>query len=345
MTDDLPEIRKSHPYVMYDMMKDTPNGIRATLEKMDNFNFSVLKSPLYITGNGTAYHSAVIGAQILTRDNVPWNHIQAYELEKYHTPTGTVIGVSHTGKTKSTIDALNKAKKTANTVGITHYENSPMVDVVDHSIVIGNYPDMSLCNTKTFFDNVFAVMKLASVFGNIEIDLPSLAQKVEKGIEELDGPVREIASSLTDVNAIFVLGAGPNFIVAREAAQKIKEATHVHTEGIELEEFNHGCTAVIDEKSLVIIIETPTVRDRSQDIVRACKEVGSRTLVINGKGDFSVETPGTGDEYLDPVLNIVPLYYLAYHLAVKKGINPDYLRFEEEPYLKFDQVIFPPGAH
>lgn len=345
MTDDLPEIRKSHPYVMYDMLKDTPNGIRATLEKMDKFDYSVLKSPLYLTGNGTAYHSAVIGAQILSGTGREWYPIQAYELEKYQDVSGTVIGVSHTGKTKSTIDALRKAGKNAITVGITHYENSPMVRTVDHPVVIGNYPDMSLCNTKTFFDNVFAVMRIVSAYGSMEIDFAELSRLLEKSVSELDEPVREIASRLVDVDDIFVLGAGPNFITAREAAQKIKESTHIHTEGIELEEFNHGCTAVIDDKSLVIIVETPTISERSQDIVKACREVGTRTVVINGKGDYGINVAGTGNEYLDPVLIMVPLYYLAYHLAVQKNINPDYLRFEESPYLNYDRVVFPPGAH
>lgn len=345
MTDDLPVVRKSHPYVMYDMMRDTPNGIKSTIEKVKNFDPSHLTSPLYFTGNGTAYHSAVIGAQILHSTNREWHTIQAYELENYGKPAGTVIGVSHTGKTKSTVDALKKASATASTIGITHYEGSPLTMVSKNSLVIGNSPDLSLCNTKTFFDNVFAVMKLASLYGNIHVDLGELAGKVEKAIESLDSVMEGIAGELKDVDDIFVLGAGPNFTAAREAAQKIKEATHIHTEGIELEEFNHGCTAVIDDKSLVIIIETPTVMERSRDIVRACREVGTRTLVINGQGDYTVRTPAVEDEYLSPVVNMVPLYYLAYYLAVVKGINPDYLRFEEEAYLKYDQIVFPPGAH
>jgi len=344
MTDELPEIRKSHPYVMYDMMKDTPNGIRATLERMKDFDYGVLKSPLYFTGNGTAFHSAMVGAQILSSSSKEWHAIQAYELEKYHKPSGTVIAVSHTGKTKSTMDALKKAKEHASTVGITHYPDSPMAGTVDHPLVIGNSPDRSLCNTKTFFDNVFAVMKIAASYGVLEIDFTSLLDAVEASIKTLDEPIKDIAKKLTEVDDIFVLGAGPNYVIAREAAQKIKEATHIHAEGIELEEFNHGCTAVIDEHSLVIIIETPTVMERSQDIVRASREVGTRTLVINGDGEFSVRTPEI-EEALSPVVNIVPLYYLAYYLAIQKGINPDYLRFEEEAYLKYDQVIFPPGAH
>lgn len=345
MTDELPEVRKSHPYLMYEMLKDTPDGIRSTLKAMEKFPFDALKSPLYFTGNGTAYHSSLMGAQVLTGSRMEWHVVQAYELEKYMHPEGTVIGVSHTGKTKSTVDAVRKARESATTVGITHYADSPLVDASDHAMAIGNGPDRSLCNTKTFFDNVFAVMSIVNEYGVLGIDIKGLASKVIRAISDLDEPAAKIAEELGDVNRIFVLGAGPNYVSAREAAQKIKESTHLHAEGIELEEFNHGCTAVIDDETLVIIVETPTVRERSQDIVRACREVGTRTVVLNGQGDYTIQTPEEKDEYLAPVISMVALYYLAYHLAVVKGINPDYLRFEDEAYLNYDNVVFPPGAH
>ncbi len=133
-------------------------------------------------------------------------------------------------------------------------------------------------------------------------------------------------------------------MTAREGAQKIKEATHVHAEGIDLEEFNHGCTAVIDDHSLIIIISNRKNEERAAQIVEASKYVGTKTMVINGDGDYSFYNEDI-DEYFSPFLNIIPLYYLAYHLAVAKGINPDYLRFEDSRYRKYDDTVFPPGAH
>ncbi len=345
MTDELPELRRSHPFVMYEMLKDTPRGVRATLEKMETFDYSALNGPLWLTGNGTAYHSAVIGSQILERGSAGAQVVQAYELEKFRRSSGTVVGLSHTGKTKSTIDALREASNYSGTVGITHYPSSPITEVCDSSIVIGNFPDKSLCNTKAFFDNVFSVLALSSNYGDLNLDLKALELKVQEAIETMDTPIMQISEKLGGLRDIFVLGAGPNLFVAREAAQKLKESTHLHAEGIELEEFNHGCTSVIDENTLVVIIDNDTVRERANDIVEASRAVGTRTLVINGKGDYSVKSPLIGDELLDPVLNTVPLYYLSYHLAVSYGINPDYLRFEDERYLKYDNVVFPPGAH
>jgi len=67
-------------------------------------------------------------------------------------------------------------------------------------------------------------------------------------------------------------------------------------------------------------------------------------LTVNGNGDYNIDLPEL-DGYLEPVINIVPLYYFAYYLAVEKNVNPDLLRFDEKAYLDFDNTIFPPGAH
>lgn len=345
MTDDLPEVRKEHPYLMYEMLKDTPNGIRKTLDTMKRESYDFLSDRLFITGNGTAYHSSTLGAQALWESGRHWRSIQSFELEHYYTPSGTLVGFSHTGKTKSTVDSMKAADRNVKTVGISHYPDTPLLEASQHSIVIGNSPDMSLCNTKAFFDNAFAALELSSVYGNLGIDTQDFMNVVERSISDLEKPVAEAVQELRKPRDIFVLGAGPSLIAAREAAQKIKESTHLHAEGIELEEFNHGCTSVIDDSSLVIIINSGEVKQRTGDIVKACKTVETQTLVINGPGDFSIDMEEMSNPYLYPIQAMVPLYYSAYYLALKMGVNPDYLRFEDKRYLEYDNIVFPPGAH
>lgn len=345
MTDDLPEVRSGHPYLMYDMLKATPLGIRKTIEIMQKADYSFLGDQLVFTGNGTAYHAATLGAQILWDSNKPWKSIQAFELEHYFRPRGTLVGFSHTGKTKSTVDAIKAAGAGMVTVGVSHYPDSPLLNATTHKLLIGDSPDLSLCNTKAFFDNSFAALSIAAEFGDIDPGLENFAGKIGRAITEMEKPVSEAVSTLGDLRDIFVLGAGPSVIAAREAAQKIKEATHLHAEGIELEEFNHGCTSVIDESSLLVIVNSPEVNQRTSDIVKACREVGTRTLVLNGEGDSSVYFDAPENRYLYPVLSMVPLYYTAYFLALKMKVNPDYLRFEDRRYLDYDNIVFPPGAH
>ncbi|MGC8608984.1 MAG: SIS domain-containing protein [Thermoplasmata archaeon] len=343
MTDTLPDQRKGHPYVMYDMMRDIPNGIERTIRSMEKSDMDFLGDNMIFTGNGTAYHSAIIGAQILDQYGRKWSAIQAYEILMYRKISSLVIGVSHTGKTKSTVDAIIKAGKTAKTVGITHFKDSPLAKESDFPIVIED-EDKSLCNTKAFFNNAFASLYISSQYANINVDFSNLKTLIDKHVRDDDAEIKSIAPDFRDTNSIFVLGSGPNFAAAREGAQKIKEATHIHAEGIELEEFNHGCTSVIDDRSLLIIISNKTNVERTNQIVKASRYVGTKTLVINGDGDYSFYNEDI-DEYYSPFLNMIPMYYFAYYLAVARGINPDYLRFEDDRYRKYDDTVFPPGAH
>ena len=346
MTDTVPEKRVKHPYFMYDMMRETPDSLNITKKTMENLDYSfLLNRPLLFTGNGTAYHAAQIGTGFLYKSDLKYSFVQSFELLNYYMPVhGTVVGISNSGKTKSTIDSLVYQKKFAYIAGITHYHGTPMEHISDKSIVIDS-DDKSLCNTKSFFDNAIAAMYIGSQYSHLPVDINAVMGAVKDLIVSMDSKIRKLAHELAHVNRIFVLGAGPEEPVAREAAQKIKEATHIHAEGIELEEFIHGCTSLIDEKSLVIIINSRTVENRSMDIVKACKVVGTKTLTINGEGDYHVDVADLGDEYLNALLNMVPLYYLAYYLAVENNINPDLLRFDEENYRKFDDIVFPPGAH
>jgi glucosamine--fructose-6-phosphate aminotransferase (isomerizing) len=346
MTDTVPEKRVGHPYYMYDMIRETPDSLNITKRAMENIDYSFLSNgPLLFTGNGTAYHAAQIGSGFLYKTNTNYAFVQSFELLHYYLPVhGTVVGISNSGKTKSTIDSLVYQKKFAYVVGITHYGRTPLDLISDRSIII-DADDKSLCNTKSFFDNAIASMYIGSRYARIDVDINKTIETLKSLIVSMDSKVKKIANSISYVNRIFVLGAGPEEPVAREAAQKIKEAAHIHAEGIELEEFIHGCTSLIDEKSLVIIINSRTVESRTHNIVEACRVVGTKTVTLNGDGDYNVDTTDLGDEYINAILNMIPLYYLAYYLAVEKNVNPDLLRFDEESYRKFDDIVFPPGAH
>ncbi len=344
MTDDLPEHREKPPFVMYDMIKDIPAGIRKTLSQMRKTNFDFLSKDLFLTGNGTAFHAATIGAQILDSTPLKWASIQAYEIQHYRTPKGALVAFSHTGKTKSTVDAVRKYKDEVITVGVSHYKGTPLLTESDYGILIDS-PDLSLCNTKAFFDNAFSSLEIACNYADIDSDSTELLKTVEENVRSGEKEIREIADKLQDIKDIFVLGSGPNLIAARETAQKLKEATHLHAEGIELEEFNHGCTSVIDEHSLVIIIDSKEDRERASQISRACHYTQTKTLMVNGEGNYSFHIDEPEKPSYFPFSYMVQMYYLAYFLALTHGINPDYLRFEDKRYMDFDSVIFPPGAH
>ena len=368
--------RTSHPFYTYDMIKGIPKAFDVTLDAVQSFEVKqelASDSPLYFTGNGTAFYAATLGSQILNLTNVEWLVAQGFELDHYtrimpsNVKRGLAIGVSHSGITKTTVDALSFVKsRGAQTIGVTHFRDRPISKAVDKTLIVADGPDKSRCHTKTYVAaaaGVFGLLSsklLPSIFGKdenlrrirreFEADLLS---KLELAIANAEEPARKAASELhRKVSKIFFAGAGPNIVTAREAALKIKETSYLGAEGMELEEMLHGPAMSFDSGTLVVIISPsgPSV-ERSSDLLAAAKEIGATTLVVSDTttlsfegADYMIRIPSSY-EYLSPFLSIIPLYFFSYFLAVEKGNNPDYLRYLDQKYWDARNIIFPPGTH
>ncbi len=342
MTDEIPEVRNKHPYLMYEMLMETPKALNTTLSTVSKEDLVFNRGGVTITGNGTSYHAGILGFQVLSDETKVWNAIQSYELENYKKPLGNILALSHTGKTGSTVRSVLKHPET-NSIGVTHDGNSPLARSVRKSINIGE-KDLSLCNTKAFFDNVLASAIVAKKYEKSEYDFKGFIEVISRNIKKADSRMKSIVSELPEIHNIFVLGSGNNFFAARETAQKIKEATHIFAEGIELEEYNHGCTSLTGKGTLLINICNREDLKRVREINSGIRLVGAKSIGIGGEGDYEVDLDVRNSFEL-PVESVIYTYFLAYHLALKLGINPDLLRFDEKEYYDFDMVIFPPGQH
>ncbi len=239
--------RNSHPYLTYDMIRDIPKGFRSTLQAISNFTVEPsLDSQSIFTGNGTALYSAMMGSQVLNFSERDSQAIPAFELANYERlgekPMIT-IGVSHSGITKSTLDALSKVKSNGSkTIGVTHFSGRPISKIVDSTIVIGDSPDKSRCHTKAYTNSAAAVFALSLKFAqpsspelqNVKNEFETnLANEIESTISRTEQQAKKAAIEFRNVSKIFFAGAGPNFITAREAALKIKEASYLAAEGME----------------------------------------------------------------------------------------------------------------
>ncbi len=361
--------RTSHPFYTHDMIKDIPKAFTSTLEVLRGFDTAAEASSsgkrLVFTGNGTAFYSAEMGSQILGLSSADWGAIQALELTNYEGEPGKgiVIGISHSGITKSTVDALAKAKsRGARTIGITHFSDRPISKVSDKTLVIGDSPDKSRCHTKTYVDSAAAAFEISLKFlrewGFLQGELNAIKEEFEKGlvlkvqstISSTEQDARKAAEEFRSVSKIFFAGAGPNYITSREAALKIKETSYLGAEGMELEEILHGPAMSFDRDTLVVAMAPsgPAV-ERTKDLISAARTIGARTLVVSdGSANFDsdriVQVPRT-HEYLSPFLTIIPLYFFSYYLSVGKGNNPDYLRYLDPTYWNARGIIFPPGTH
>ncbi len=343
MTDDLPAKRDKHPYIMYDMLLESPRSIKMVISQLRSTSLPSLGEPIFVTGNGTSFHAGAIAAYPFRSFDI--QPVQAFELERYLNPKGSILAISHTGKTGSSVNAVRKHSSHVRTAGISFAANSPLLKTVQYPVEIKQKPDASLCNTKaTFADSIAVYMVLSHSTGYAPQKPEDIQISFEREFLSTETQVAKLTKEISLPEKIYVLGAGPNFITARETAQKIKEATHIQSEGIGLEEFNHGCTALIDDKSLLVIFSTEKVRDRESDIVSACRETRTPVLTINGTSDFNIKISYLDEDH-SPYNYLAAGYFLAYYLSLKAGTNPDYLRLDNPMYRGYDNIVFPPGTH
>jgi glucosamine--fructose-6-phosphate aminotransferase (isomerizing) len=162
------------------------------------------------------------------------------------------------------------------------------------------------------------------------VELDTIPAKVEKALL-LDAQIRTIAETFKDATNFLYLGRGYNFPVALEGALKLKEISYIHAEGYPAAEMKHGPIALIDEHMPMVVIAT---RDNSYEkIVSNIQEVKARKgriIAIVSEGDtviptmaeFVIEVPHTSDALM-PLVSVIPLQLLSYHIAVLRGCNVD----------------------
>jgi glucosamine--fructose-6-phosphate aminotransferase (isomerizing) len=164
----------------------------------------------------------------------------------------------------------------------------------------------------------------------ILVELENIPRKIEEALA-LDAQIKEIAAIYKDATNFLYLGRGYNFPVALEGALKLKEISYIHAEGYPAAEMKHGPIALIDENMPVVFLATNM--SAYEKIVSNVQEVKARKgkiIAVVNKGDSQIrdladhiiEVPET-EEILSPLVTIVPLQLLAYHIAIMRGCNVD----------------------
>jgi len=305
-----------------------------------------------------------MGSQILNLSSMDYRAEGGFEITNYGRAhrkdrSRVVFGVSHSGITKSTIEALAKEKSQGSkTIGITHFADRPISKIADRTLVIGDGPDKSRCHTKAYTNSAAAVFGLSLDFvGPLSDELigvrkyfeTRLADEIESTISRMEAPARKAAHDLKNVSKILLAGAGPNQVTAREAALKNKEASYISAEGMELEEMLHGPAMSFNDRTLVVAIAPsgPSV-ERTRDLISASKKIGASTISVSDVGDLGTDYEfkiNQSHEYISPFLSIIPVYLFSYFFAVENGKNPDYIHYTDQTYWDARTIIFPPGTH
>ncbi len=300
-----------------------------------------------IVGCGTSWHSGLIGEYLIEElARIPVEVEIASEF-RYRNPIigpdDVVIAISQSGETADTLAALEIARqKDALIYGIVNSVGSSIARMTDAGSYIHAGPEIGVASTKAFTGQVTLMTLIAlnlahrrgtisnSYFQQLLNELEAIPGKVAK-VLRYDDQIKYIASEIKDRHNALYLGRGHNFPVALEGALKLKEISYIHAEGYPAAEMKHGPIALIDENMPVIVIATN--KSAYDKIASNIQEVKARkgmviAVVIEGDSvisqmaDYTIEIPET-EEPLTPLISVIPLQLLSYHIAVMRGCNVD----------------------
>ena len=254
-----------------------------------------------------------------------------------------MIAVSQSGETADTLAAIEIAKKQGAFVyGIVNVVGSSIARMTDSGSYIHAGPEIGVASTKAFTGQVtlLSLMALSLAYKRNKIstqyyqklvtELALIPEKIEQVLAQ-DQLIKYIAQEIKDKSNALYLGRGYNFPVALEGALKLKEISYIHAEGYPAAEMKHGPIALIDEQMPVIVIATN--KSAYEKIVSNIQEVKARkglVIAIVPQGDqtiskiadYTIEIPET-EEPLSPLLSVIPLQLLSYHIAVMRGCDVD----------------------
>jgi glucosamine--fructose-6-phosphate aminotransferase (isomerizing) len=300
----------------------------------------------YITACGTSYHAGLIGEYMLEEYcRVPVEVEYASEF-RYRDPIieddTVVIAISQSGETADTLAALREAKRKGATVmGIVNVVGSTIARETHGGTYIHAGPEIGVASTKAFTSQVTALALLnvmiartktmsAETGRRIVQEMKALPDKVAQALKS-DSLVQEIAKEFKDRPNFLYLGRGYNFPVALEGALKLTEISYIHAEGYPAAEMKHGPIALIDEEMPVVVIATKdSTYEKIISNIEEVKARKGRVIAVVSEGDttlekmvdYTIPIPTTFN-FLQPIISIVPLQLLAYHIAVLRGCNVD----------------------
>jgi glucosamine--fructose-6-phosphate aminotransferase (isomerizing) len=313
-------------------------------------NFQEVK----IIACGTSWHAALAGKFMIERlAQIPVEVDYGSEF-RYRDPiignNSLVIAISQSGETADTLAALREARrKGAKILGICNVVGSMLTRESSGTVYTHAGPEIGVASTKAFTGQLTALMLtalyLAQMRGkltptaarNLMQELTRLPHKLETILQH-DAAFEDLAKQFFRHTDFLYLGRGIHYPIALEGALKLKEISYIHAEGYPAGEMKHGPNALIDENLPVVVIATRDESDpasmlRYEKTLSNLQEVKARdgiVIAIVTEGDHlardianhTVEVPAA-PELISPILEIVPLQLLAYHIAVRRGCDVD----------------------
>ena len=309
---------------------------------------------IQIVACGTSWHASLVGGYLLEQlAGIPTRVHYASEFRYAPSPLTAntlMIGVTQSGETADTLAALEmeKARRQGlaadfqpRLLGITNRPESNISHIVDQVLDIQAGIEVGVAATKTFLGQVLAfyglALDLAFRRGSQPVErleallseLKTIPQQIETLIKEQDRATEAIAHQFTETQDFIFVGRGINFPIALEGALKLKEISYIHAEGYPAGEMKHGPIALLDAKVPVVTVAVPgSVYDKVLSNAQEAKARDARMIGVLPNGpdvdffDAHLPVPAV-DELLSPLLTVIPLQLLSYHIAAHRGLDVD----------------------
>jgi glutamine---fructose-6-phosphate transaminase (isomerizing) len=300
---------------------------------------------------GTSWHAALVGKFLLEQVARMPAEVDYGSEFRYRDPIvgpkTLAVAISQSGETADTLAAFREAKELgALGVAICNVQGSMLTREAEGTLLTHAGPEIGVASTKAFTAQLAALALLALYLGRLHGTLsPERCRKLLEGLARVphlmedalraSSRLDELARSVVNVTDFLFLGRGVNYPIALEGALKMKEISYIHAEGYPAGEMKHGPIALIDEKMPVVALCPPgRTYEKMLSNVQEVKARGGRVVAITAQGDQKIrdvldlssdlifDVPAV-DEVWSPLVTVIPLQLLAYHVAVRAGRDVD----------------------
>ena len=301
---------------------------------------------LMLTACGTSWHAGLVGEyQIESLARLPVEVQYASELRYRNPPLESntlLFAITQSGETADTLAAMREMKRKGHpALGICNVVGSTIAQEADGGVYLRAGPEIGVASTKAFTSQCTVLAMLGLFFGRLHHlgfhtgmriieQLQELPDMVRKALDTND-EVRRIAQKYADCDNFLYLGRQFNFPTALEGALKLKEISYIHAEGYPAAEMKHGPIALVDGHTpSVFVMPQGPVYDKVMANLQEIKARGGPVIAVVGEGDMEaaeladdiIEVPAVR-EFLQPIVNSIPLQLFAYHIAVARGCDVD----------------------
>jgi glutamine---fructose-6-phosphate transaminase (isomerizing) len=300
-----------------------------------------------ITGCGTAYHAGMVGMYLMRAlCKIPVEMELASEFrygDRAMDPRTLTIAMSQSGETADTIEAVKIAQQAgAPIIGICNVVGSHLTRMADGTLHTRGGPEISVAATKTYVSQAIAAILLALYLARVRKSAPlERLREIAEGTRLLPAAidvvlnssdaVKKVARKMRRAKSVLFLGRYVNFPTALEGALKLKEISYIHAEGYAAGEMKHGPIALLDPRTPVVgIVTDGRVREKMLSNLSEAKAREAPLIIVANHGDDEAAAIADHvlwvpkvDELLSPIVNVIPLQLLAYHIADIDGKDVD----------------------